>query len=83
MELLSRLQGHQPRTAERLAADMGVTTRTVRRDIARLRDLGYPRRHPSRPRRRLPTRARRRAPADLPHPRRGHRHFTCLAGQRR
>lgn len=42
MELLSRLQGHQPRTAERLAADMGVTTRTVRRDIARLRDLGYP-----------------------------------------
>lgn len=42
MELLGRLQNHQPRTAEHLGSELGVTARTVRRDIARLRDLGYP-----------------------------------------
>jgi len=42
MELLGRLQGRRPRTADELATDLGVTSRTVRRDIARLRDLGYP-----------------------------------------
>jgi predicted DNA-binding transcriptional regulator YafY len=40
--VLEKLQRHAPVTAERLSEELGVTTRTVRRDIARLRDLGYP-----------------------------------------
>jgi predicted DNA-binding transcriptional regulator YafY len=40
--VLEKLQRSAPVTAERLSEELGVTTRTVRRDIARLRDLGYP-----------------------------------------
>lgn len=42
MELLSLLQARPRWTAEELAERMQVTTRTVRRDVTRLRDLGYP-----------------------------------------
>lgn len=42
IELLDRLQGPESVTAARLADELGVTERTVRRDVARLRDLGYP-----------------------------------------
>src|SRR5262245_2661164 len=42
LELLSLLQARPRWTAEELAERMEVTTRTVRRDVARLRDLGYP-----------------------------------------
>jgi predicted DNA-binding transcriptional regulator YafY len=41
-ELIDRLEGATPRTATELARQLGVTERTIRRDIARLRDLGYP-----------------------------------------
>jgi predicted DNA-binding transcriptional regulator YafY len=42
LELLSLLQARPRWTAEELAERMKVTTRTVRRDVTRLRDLGYP-----------------------------------------
>lgn len=42
LELIARLEGRSPRSARTLADELGVTERTVRRDIARLRDLGYP-----------------------------------------
>lgn len=42
LELLSLLQARPRWTAEELAERMDVTTRTVRRDVTRLRDLGYP-----------------------------------------
>ena len=42
LTLLATLQRHGLVSADTLAADLGVTTRTVRRDVARLRDLGYP-----------------------------------------
>ncbi|WP_045074968.1 helix-turn-helix transcriptional regulator [Psychromicrobium lacuslunae] len=42
LELLSRLQSRGVHSAEELATEFQVTTRTIRRDIARLRDLGYP-----------------------------------------
>ena len=42
LQLLTLLQGSPPRTATDLARRLGVTARTVRRDIERLRDLGYP-----------------------------------------
>jgi predicted DNA-binding transcriptional regulator YafY len=41
-EMLGMLQRNGFVASERLADDLGVTTRTVRRDVARLRDLGYP-----------------------------------------
>jgi predicted DNA-binding transcriptional regulator YafY len=41
-ELLGMLQRNGFVASERLARELGVTTRTVRRDVARLRDLGYP-----------------------------------------
>lgn len=40
--MLSLLQSRPTWTAEELAERLGVTTRTVRRDMTRLRDLGYP-----------------------------------------
>lgn len=40
IKLLALLQV-EPRSGEHLAARLGVTTRTVRRDVQRLRDLGY------------------------------------------
>ncbi|WP_285041294.1 YafY family protein [Plantibacter sp. LMC-P-059a] len=40
--LLELLQRNGFMATERLADRLGVTTRTVRRDVARLRDLGYP-----------------------------------------
>ncbi|HEY0448827.1 YafY family protein [Actinophytocola sp.] len=42
LKLLSLLQAHRDWTGPRLAARLDVTLRTVRRDIGRLRDLGYP-----------------------------------------
>jgi predicted DNA-binding transcriptional regulator YafY len=42
LRLLSLLQTHRDWTGEELAAELGVTTRTVRRDVDRLRLLGYP-----------------------------------------
>ena len=41
-EVLRKLQRRGFISSEALAFDLGVTTRTVRRDVARLRDLGYP-----------------------------------------
>lgn len=42
LRLLSILQARPLWTATELAARLEVTARTVRRDVARLRDLGYP-----------------------------------------
>lgn len=42
LRLLSLLQVGRQMTGEELAAQLGCTTRTVRRDVERLRDLGYP-----------------------------------------
>lgn len=42
LSLLSLLQRRPRWTGPALAAELGVTTRTVRRDVERLRSLGYP-----------------------------------------
>ncbi len=42
LKLLGLLQGRIDWTADELAVRLEVTTRTIRRDIARLRGLGYP-----------------------------------------
>jgi predicted DNA-binding transcriptional regulator YafY len=42
LSLLSLLQMHRDWSGAQLAERLGVTTRTVRRDVERLRDLGYP-----------------------------------------
>lgn len=42
LKLLGLLEGRIDWTAEELGRRLGVTTRTIRRDITRLRDLGYP-----------------------------------------
>lgn len=42
LRLLALLQSRSVWTGPELAAEMGVTTRTVRRDVDRLRELGYP-----------------------------------------
>ncbi|GID16168.1 helix-turn-helix transcriptional regulator [Actinocatenispora rupis] len=42
LRLLSLLQAHRDRSGTELAERLGVTTRTVRRDVDRLRELGYP-----------------------------------------
>jgi predicted DNA-binding transcriptional regulator YafY len=42
LRLLSLLQARKDWSGPELAERLGVTTRTVRRDIGRLRDLGYP-----------------------------------------
>ncbi|KPG80224.1 YafY family protein [Frigoribacterium sp. RIT-PI-h] len=42
LQLLALLQRPRCRTSDELAHELGVTTRTVRRDVARLRTLGYP-----------------------------------------
>jgi predicted DNA-binding transcriptional regulator YafY len=42
LRLLSLLQARRDWTSAELAAKLGVTTRTIRNDINRLRDLGYP-----------------------------------------
>lgn len=42
LQLLGMLQSRRVWTGEELAERLGVTTRSVRRDIERLRDLGYP-----------------------------------------
>ena len=41
LRLLARLQSGAPAGGPDLAGDLGVTTRTVRRDVERLRALGY------------------------------------------
>ena len=41
LSLLNLLQTHRHWTGQELAARLGVTQRTVRRDVDRLRDLGY------------------------------------------
>jgi len=42
LRLLSLLQVHRDWTGTELAERLGVTTRTIRRDVERLRELGYP-----------------------------------------
>ncbi|HET9611967.1 MAG TPA: helix-turn-helix domain-containing protein, partial [Acidimicrobiales bacterium] len=42
LRLLSLLQARPSWTAPELAERLGITDRTVRRDVTRLRDLGYP-----------------------------------------
>ncbi|WP_161962339.1 helix-turn-helix transcriptional regulator [Nocardioides speluncae] len=42
LKLLSLMQAHQHWTGPELASRLGVTTRTVRNDVERLRSLGYP-----------------------------------------
>jgi predicted DNA-binding transcriptional regulator YafY len=42
LKLLSLLQTHRDWSGAELADRLGVTTRTVRRDVERLRELGYP-----------------------------------------
>jgi predicted DNA-binding transcriptional regulator YafY len=42
LRLLNLLQRRQSWTGPELAAELGVTDRCVRRDVERLRDLGYP-----------------------------------------
>ncbi|MEU4267354.1 YafY family protein [Streptomyces sp. NPDC026092] len=42
LRLLSLLQAHREWSGADLADRLGVTTRTVRRDVDRLRELGYP-----------------------------------------
>ena len=42
LQLLGLLQSRRVWTGEELAERLGVTTRSVRRDVDRLRDLGYP-----------------------------------------
>ncbi|RZU63665.1 helix-turn-helix transcriptional regulator [Zhihengliuella halotolerans] len=42
LRLLNLLQSRPVWTGTELAAELGVTTRSVRRDVQRLRDLGYP-----------------------------------------
>jgi predicted DNA-binding transcriptional regulator YafY len=42
LRLLSLLQMRSAWTGRELADELGVTTRTVRKDVGRLRDLGYP-----------------------------------------
>ncbi|WP_020669526.1 helix-turn-helix transcriptional regulator [Amycolatopsis nigrescens] len=42
LKLLSLLQAHRDWPGTELAGRLGVTTRTVRRDVERLRALGYP-----------------------------------------
>lgn len=42
LHLLDLLQSRSVWSGEELAAELGVTTRSVRRDVDRLRELGYP-----------------------------------------
>ncbi|MDX3523793.1 YafY family protein [Streptomyces scabiei] len=42
LRLLSLLQAHREWSGSELAGRLGVTARTVRRDVDRLRELGYP-----------------------------------------
>ncbi|WP_052852458.1 helix-turn-helix transcriptional regulator [Streptomyces avicenniae] len=42
LRLLTLLQTHRDRTGAELAAHLGVSRRTLRRDVERLRELGYP-----------------------------------------
>src|SRR3954447_14649855 len=42
LDLLSRLQARRDWPGSTLAARLGVSERTVRRDVGRLRELGYP-----------------------------------------
>ncbi|WP_432477220.1 helix-turn-helix transcriptional regulator [Nocardioides sp. GXQ0305] len=42
LRLLSLLQSRRDWTGAQLAEGLGVTTRTVRKDVSRLRELGYP-----------------------------------------
>ena len=42
LQLLGLLQARRVWTGQELADRLGVTARSVRRDIERLRDLGYP-----------------------------------------
>ncbi|MBR8740279.1 DNA-binding transcriptional regulator [Nocardiopsis sp. MG754419] len=42
LALLAHLQSHPERSGAELADRLGVTVRTVRRDVDRLRELGYP-----------------------------------------
>ena len=83
LRLLDLLQSRPVWSGTELADRLGVTTRSVRRDVDRLRDLGYPvQRHPRR-RRRLPARRRAPAAAAAARRRRGRRGGGVPAARRR
>ncbi|MER7368835.1 helix-turn-helix transcriptional regulator, partial [Nonomuraea wenchangensis] len=42
LKLLSLLQAHREWSGPELASRLGVSTRTIRNDVERLRTLGYP-----------------------------------------
>ena len=66
LSLLALMQSRPAWPGPELADRLGVSTRTIRNDIDRLRELGYPVdavRGPGRP---LPARRRREAPAAAP-----------------
>ena len=54
LRLLSLLQAQPDWTGTELASRLEVTPRTIRNDVGRLRELGYPDRRPTRCHRRLP-----------------------------
>ncbi|WP_425585973.1 helix-turn-helix transcriptional regulator [Streptomyces thioluteus] len=58
LALLALLQSGKRFTGEELAARLNVPPRTLRRDISRLRDYGYPVETPTGPGRLLPARGR-------------------------
>ena len=81
--LLSLLQTHRFWPGEELTERLGVSARTLRRDVDRLRSLGYPVDATPGSRRRLPPR-RRRPPAAAPaRRRRSRRHRRRAADGRR
>ena len=73
LELLSLLQGRREWPGAELADRLEVSGRTVRRDVERLRDLGYPVESRDRARRRIPASRRNRDAAAAPRRRRGDR----------
>ena len=91
LALLSLLQAGSDWSGTELAERLGVTDRTVRNDIDRLRGARLPGRRGPRPRRSLPARRRREAAAAAAGRRRGRggrgraarRHRRCRASRRR
>ena len=73
LTLLSLLQGRRDWPGQELADRLDVSGRTVRRDVDRLRELGYPVESLTGPGRRLPARGRHRDAAAAARRRRGDR----------
>ena len=81
--LLSLLQTHRFWPGEELTARLGVSARTLRRDVDRLRVARLPGRRHARERRRLPPRGRRPPAAAAARRRRSRRHRGRAALRRR